>query len=69
MWCLAEALCLLRIIMFLGIAYDFGNLFNDIRGKTSASPGFRSAEPKNYFNQAASANQSLPVIDWREIDL
>ena len=36
MGCLAEAPYLLRIIMFLGIAYDFGNLFNDIRGETSA---------------------------------
>ena len=34
--CLAEASCLLRIIMFLGIAYGLGNLFNDIRGETSA---------------------------------
>ena len=34
--CLAEASCLLRIIMFLGIAYVLGNLFNDIRGETSA---------------------------------
>ena len=34
--CLAEASCLLRIIMFLGIAYGLGTLFNDIRGETSA---------------------------------
>ena len=34
--CLAEASCLLRIIMFLGIAYGLGNVFNDIRGETSA---------------------------------
>ena len=34
--CLAEASCLLRIIMFLGIAYGLGSLFNDIRGETSA---------------------------------
>ena len=34
--CLAEASCLLRIIMFLGIAYGLGNLFNDIHGETSA---------------------------------
>ena len=34
--CLAEASCLLRIIMLLGIAYGLGNLFNDIRGETSA---------------------------------
>ena len=36
MWCLAEASCLLRIIMFLRLAYGHGNLFNDIRGGTSA---------------------------------
>ena len=34
--CLAEASCLLRIIMFLGIAYGLGHVFNDIRGETSA---------------------------------
>ena len=34
--CLAEASCLLRIILFLGIACGLGNLFNDIRGETSA---------------------------------
>ena len=34
--CLAEASYLLRIIIFLRIAYGLGNLFNDIRGKTSA---------------------------------
>ena len=34
--CLAEASCLLRIIMFLGKAYGLRNLFNDIRGETSA---------------------------------
>ena len=34
--CLAEAPCLLRIIMFLEIAYGLGNLFNDIRGESSA---------------------------------
>ena len=34
--CLAEASCLLRIIMFLGIAYGLRNLFNAIRGETSA---------------------------------
>ena len=34
--CLVEASCLLRIIMFLGIAYGLGNLFNDIRCETSA---------------------------------
>ena len=33
--CLAEASCLLRVIMFLGIAYGLGNLFYDIRGETS----------------------------------
>ena len=33
---LAEASYLLRIIMFLRIAYGLGNLFNDIRGETSA---------------------------------
>ena len=36
MGCLAEASYLLRIIMFLRIAYRLGNLFNDIRGETSA---------------------------------
>ena len=36
MGCLAEASCLLRFIMFLGIVYGLGNLFNDIRGETSA---------------------------------
>ena len=34
--CLAKASCLLRIIMFLRIAYGLRNLFNDIRGETSA---------------------------------
>ena len=34
--CLAEASCLLLIIIFLRIAYGHGNLFNDIRGETSA---------------------------------
>ena len=34
--CLAEASCLLRIIMFFVIAYGLGNLFNDIRCETSA---------------------------------
>ena len=34
--CLAEASCLLRIIMFLGITYGHRNVFNDIRGETSA---------------------------------
>ena len=34
--CLAEASCLPRIIMFLGIAYGLGNFFNDIRGETRA---------------------------------
>ena len=34
--CLAEASCLLRIIMFLGIAHGLGNLLNDILGETSA---------------------------------
>ena len=34
--CLAEASCLLRSIMFLGIAYGLGHLFDDIRGETSA---------------------------------
>ena len=34
--CLAEAACLLRIIMFMGIAYGLGNVFNHIRGETSA---------------------------------
>ena len=34
--CLAEASCLLRIIMFLRIGYGLGNLFIDIRGETSA---------------------------------
>ena len=34
--CPAEASYLLRIILFLGIAYGLGNLFNDIRGETSA---------------------------------
>ena len=36
MGCLAEASYLLRIIMFLRIAYGLGNVFNDIRGETSA---------------------------------
>ena len=36
MGCLAEASYLLRIIMFLRIAYGLGNLFHDIRGETSA---------------------------------
>ena len=36
MMCLAEASYLLRIIMFLRIAYGLGNLFDDIRGETSA---------------------------------
>ena len=31
----SEASYLLRIIMFLRIAYGLGNLFNDIRGETS----------------------------------
>ena len=34
--CLAEASCLLRFILFVGIAYGLGNLFNAIRGETSA---------------------------------
>ena len=34
--CLAEASCLLRIVIFLGIAYGLRNLFNGIRGETSA---------------------------------
>ena len=34
--CLAEAPYILRIIMFLVIAYGLGNLFNGIRGETSA---------------------------------
>ena len=34
--CLAETSCLLRTIMFLGIAYGLGNVFNDMRGETSA---------------------------------
>ena len=33
---LAEASCLLHIIMFLEIAYGLGNVFNVIRGETSA---------------------------------
>ena len=36
MGCQAEASYFLRIIMFLRIAYWLGNLFNDIRGETSA---------------------------------
>ena len=36
MGCLAEASYIMRIIMFLVIAYGLGNLFNDIRGETSA---------------------------------
>ena len=36
MGCLAEASYLLRICMFLKIAYGLGNLFNDIRGETNA---------------------------------
>ena len=34
--CLTEASYLLRIIIFLRIAYGLGNLFNDIRGENSA---------------------------------
>ena len=34
--CLAEALYLLRIFIFLRIAYRLGNLVNDKRGETSA---------------------------------
>ena len=36
MGCVAEESYLLRIIMFLRIAYGLGNLFHDIRGETSA---------------------------------
>ena len=36
MGCLAEASYLLRIIMLLRIAYGLGNVFNGIRGETSA---------------------------------
>ena len=36
MGCLAEASYLMRIVMFLRIAYGLGNVFNDIRGETSA---------------------------------
>ena len=36
MGCLAEDSYLLRIIMFFRIAFGLGNLFNGIRGETSA---------------------------------
>ena len=32
--------------MFLGIAYDLGNLFNDIRGETIASPCAQDGPPR-----------------------
>ena len=60
---LAEASYLLRIIMFLRIAYGLGNLFHDIRGETSAcAQDGPPAVPKTDTGVRLMHTRSIPCL-------
>ena len=70
MGCLAEASYLLRIIMFMRVAYGLGNLFNDIRGETSTcaqdGPPCRS---QNGHGCPSYAHYIYPMVRHRIIQV
>ena len=62
MGCLAEASYILRIIMFLRIAYGLGN-FNDIRRETSAcAQDGPPAVPKTDMGVRLMHTRSIPCL-------
>ena len=63
MRCLADASYLLRIIMFQRIAYVLGDLFNDIRGETSAcAQDGHPAVPKTDMGVRLMNTRSIPCL-------